>query len=145
MYPDNWKAHAGYGGVSLAPDGGVLEDARGNSALAYGVLASIFTPQNVSGAAPTLEQATQQLIASLRQSNSKISVMRQEDTTLGGQHALSTYLQGDSPAGGREADWLVTTLRPSGLFYVICVSPQTVFDAYDSAFGAVVHSVKFPK
>jgi beta-barrel assembly-enhancing protease len=145
MYPDNWKAHAGYGGVSLAPDGGVFEDARGNSALAYGVLASIFTPQNVSGAAPTLEQATQQLIASLRQSNSKISVMRQEDTTLGGQHALSTYLQGDSPAGGREADWLVTTLRPSGLFYVICVSPQTVFDAYDSAFGAVVHSVKFPK
>lgn len=145
VYPDNWKAHAENGGVSLAPDGGVIVDAQGNSALAYGALAGFFTPQNVSGAAPSLNQATAQFIASLRQSNPKISVMRQGDESLGGQTALSTYLQGVSPAGGREADWLVTTLRPNGLFYVICVSPQTAFDAYNSAFRAVVHSVKFSK
>jgi Zn-dependent protease with chaperone function len=144
MHPDNWKAHAQYGGVQLAPDRGVIKDAEGNSALAYGMIVGVFAPQNVSGAAPSLEQATGQLIASLQQSNSKMSVMRVGDaTTLGGQPARSTYLQSDSPAGGREADWLITTLRPSGLFYMICVSPQTEFGTYDSAFRSVVHSVKF--
>jgi Zn-dependent protease with chaperone function len=145
VYPDNWTAHAQDRGVSISPDGGIMQDAQGNSALAYGAMAGTFTPQNVSGAAPTLNQATEQFIASLRQSNPKISVMRQGDTTLGGQRALSTYLQGDSPAGGREADWLVTTLRPGGLFYVICVSPQAAFGSYDSAFRAITHSVKFSK
>jgi beta-barrel assembly-enhancing protease len=144
VYPDNWQTHAQSSGVLIAPDGGMLQDAKGNSAMVYGVIAGVFATQKVSGAAPTLEQATHEFIASLRQSNPRISVMRQADETLGGQTALSTYLQGDSPAGGREADWLVTTLRPEGLFYVICVSPQTAFDAYDAAFRAVIHSVKFP-
>ncbi|HKW88759.1 MAG TPA: M48 family metallopeptidase [Candidatus Acidoferrales bacterium] len=144
MHPDNWKAQSEYGGVQLAPDGGVVKDAQGNAALAYGMIVGTFPPQNVSGAAPSLEQATDQLIASLRQANPKMSIMRVGDAmTLGGLSARSTYLQSDSPAGGREADWLVTALRPDGLFYVICVSPQTDFDAYDSAFRSVIHSVKF--
>ncbi|HEV2297252.1 MAG TPA: M48 family metallopeptidase [Candidatus Acidoferrales bacterium] len=144
MHPANWQAHAQYDGVQLVPDGGVIKDAQGNSALAYGVIVGTFSPQNVSGVAPSLEQATDQLIANLQRTNPKLSVMRVGDsTTLGGQPARSTYLQSDSPAGGREADWLVTTLRPSGLFYVICVSPQTAFEVYDSAFRSVVHSVKF--
>ncbi|HEV2490772.1 MAG TPA: M48 family metallopeptidase [Candidatus Acidoferrales bacterium] len=144
MRPDNWQAHAQDGGVQLAPGRGEVKDAQGNPALAYGVIVGVFAPQNVSGAAPSLEQATDQLIASIRQSNPKMSVMRVGDsTTLSGQPARSTYLQSDSPAGGREADWLITTLRPSGLFYIICVSPQTAFEDYDSAFRSVVHSVRF--
>lgn len=146
MHPDNWKAQSQYGGVQIAPDGGVIKDAQGNAALAYGIIVGTFPPQDVSGASPTLEQATDQLIASLRLTNPKMSVMRVGDaTTLDGLAARSTYLQSDSPAGGREADWLVTALRPGGLFYVICVSPQTAFDTYDSSFRGVVHSVKFTK
>jgi len=53
-------------------------------------------------------------------------------------------LENDSPAGGRESDWLVAMLRPNGrLFYVLCVSPQKDYDSYSSAFRAIVHSVKF--
>jgi Zn-dependent protease with chaperone function len=144
MHPDNWKAQSQSGGVQLAPEGGVIKDAQGNSALAYGTIVGIFPPQNVSGAVPSLEQATDQLVASLRKSNPKLSMMRAGDSmVLGGQPARSTYLQSDSPAGGREADWLVTTLRPGGLFYAICVSPQMTFDTYDSAFRSVVHSIRF--
>jgi len=144
-YPDNWKSRAQYGGVSLSPERGVINNAQGNATVAYGVIVSVFAPQNVSGSAPTLEQASKELIASLEQSNPKLSVMRAtESTTLGGQPALSTYLQGDSPAGGAGAEWLVTALRPNGLFYVICIAPQKEYQAYSSAFRAVIHSVRFP-
>lgn len=143
-YPDNWKPRAQYGGASFSPEGGVIKDAQGNSAVVYGVIVSVFAPPNISGTAPTLEQANKQLIASLEQSNPKLSVMRApESTTLGEQPALSTYLQGVSPAGGAGAEWLVTTMRPNGLFYVICIAPQRDYDAYSSAFRAVIHSVRF--
>ncbi|HLW43678.1 MAG TPA: M48 family metallopeptidase [Candidatus Acidoferrales bacterium] len=144
-YPDNWKSRAQYGGASFSPERGVINNAQGNATVAYGVIVSVFAPQNVSGSAPTLEQASKELIASLEQSNPKLSVMRAtESTTLGGQPALSTYLQGDSPAGGAGAEWLVTALRPNGLFYVICIAPQKEYQAYSSAFRAVIHSVRFP-
>ncbi|HKV28665.1 MAG TPA: M48 family metallopeptidase, partial [Candidatus Acidoferrales bacterium] len=144
-YPDNWKSQAQYGGATLAPEGGIVNDTQGKPTVAYGVIVSVFAPQNISGSAPTLEQSNAQLIANLQQSNSKLSVMRAaEPATLGGLPALSTYLQSDSPAGGAEADWLVTTLRPNGLFYVICIAPQKDYDAYSSAFRAVIHSVRFP-
>lgn len=143
-YPDNWKSHAQYGGASFSPEGGVIKDAQGNSAVVYGVIVSVFAPGNISDNAPTLEQANKQLIASLEQSDPKLSVMRApESTTLGEQPALSTYLQGDSQVGGAGAEWLVTTLRPNGLFYVICIAPQKDYDAYSSAFRAVIHSVRF--
>ncbi|MHB8484138.1 MAG: M48 family metallopeptidase [Candidatus Acidiferrales bacterium] len=144
-YPDNWKSRAQYGGASFSPERGVINDAQGNATVAYGVIVSVFAPQNISVSAPTLEQANKELIASLEQSNPKLSVMRApESTTLGEQPALSTYLQGDSPAGGVGAEWLVTTVRPNGLFYVICIAPQKNYDAYSSAFRAVIHSVRFP-
>ena len=144
-YPDNWNARTQHGGASFSPERGVIKDAQGNSAVAYGVIVSVFVPQNISGSAPTLEQANEELIASLEQSNPKLSVMRApESTTLGGQAALSTYLQGDSPVGGAGAEWLITTLRPNGLFYVICIAPQKDYETYASAFRAVIHSVQFP-
>ncbi|HEV2616083.1 MAG TPA: M48 family metallopeptidase [Candidatus Acidoferrales bacterium] len=144
-YPDNWKPGARYDGASFAPEGGILKDSQGNPAVAYGVIARVFTPQNISGRAPTLEEANAQLVASFEQTDRRVSVMRAaESATLGGQAALSTYLQGDSVAGGAEAEWLVTTLRPNGLFYIICIAPQKNYDAYSSAFRAVIHSVRFP-
>ncbi|MGH9732532.1 MAG: M48 family metalloprotease, partial [Candidatus Acidiferrales bacterium] len=136
-YPDNWKPRARYGGASFSPKRGVIKDAQGSPAVTYGVIVNVFAPQNVSGNALTLEEANKEVIASLAQSNPKLSVMRApESTTLGGQAALSTYLQGDSPAGGAGAEWLVTTLRPDGLFHIVCIAPQKDYEAYSSAFRA---------
>jgi len=145
VFPDNWQPQAqSNGGVFLSPPGGVVQPVRGDSGIAYGVIVSTFAPQQANGRAPSIDEATQQLIASLKKSNPRMKFMRQsKDETLGGSPTLSTYLQSNSPDGGREADWLVTTLRPDGLFYVLCIVPQKEYDVYASTFRAIVHSIKF--
>lgn len=145
VYPDNWQPQVqSNGGVFLSPPGGTVQPMRGDSGVAYGVILSTFAAQPVNGRAPSLDEATDQWIASLKRSNPHMKFMRRSNgENLGGSSALSTYLQSNSPAGGREADWLVTTLRPDGLFYVLCIVPQKEYDAYGSAFRAIVHSVKF--
>lgn len=145
VYPDNWQPQAqSNGGVFLSPPGGVVQPVRGDSGIAYGVVVNTFAAAQVNSRPPSLDDATQQIIAILKKSNPHMKVMRQgKDENLGGSSALSTYLQNDSPIGGREADWLVTTLRPDGLFYILGIVPQKEYDAYASAFRAIVHSVKF--
>ena len=47
------------------------------------------------------------------------------------------------PLGGQEIDWLVTTLRPDGLLYFICVAPTKDYAAYDPAFQRMISTVHF--
>jgi hypothetical protein len=144
-YPDNWRS-AGQGNAwSFAPQGGVLDDGRGHAALAYGMIVNIYDPHNDSGAPITLEDATDKLIDDLRHSNPGMRLVRShERVRLSGQNALSTYLSNDSPAGGRETDWLVTVLRPEGLLYFVCVAPERDYGDYSRAFEAMLDSVRFP-
>ena len=62
---------------------------------------------------------------------------------LDGERGLSTYLSNDSPATGRETDWLVTVLRPEGLIYFVCVAPEREYDEYDRTFETMLNSVRF--
>jgi hypothetical protein len=141
QFPSNWKASGQGSAVTLAPEGGVVPDGRGNQALAYGIIVNRIEPN--PGAA--LESATDQLIAQLRHSNPNLNVERKaEPMRLAGQKALSTFLLNDSPVKGREMIWLVTTLRPDGMIYIVSVAPQNEYDHYSKAFESIVHSVKFP-
>lgn len=144
VYPSNWSPVAQEQGVLLAPRGGAVAGEK-SSGLAWGVIVNVFTPQTENGATADLQQATDQLITRLEKSNPAMKLKeRNNSETLGGSRASSIHLENDSPAGGRESDWLVATLRPHGkLFYVLCVSPRKDYDAYSSAFRAIVHSVKF--
>ena len=140
QFPGNWKATPQGNSVTLYPAGGVARNPRGSPTLAYGSIVSRFEPR--TGA--TLESATDQLIASMRQSNSALEVQRKaEPMRLGGQRALSSYLHNDSPIKGKETIWLVTTLRPDGLYYVVSVAPQGEFDHYMKSFESAVNSLKF--
>jgi hypothetical protein len=140
QFPSNWKANGQGSSVTLYPDGGVVRDTRGNSALAYGAIVNRFEPR----AGSSLESATDQLIASLRQSNPQLEIHRKaEPMRLSGQRALSTYLLNDSPAKGKELIWLVTTLRPDGLTYVISVAPQGDYDHYSKTFESTINSFHF--
>ncbi len=65
------------------------------------------------------------------------------DITVDGQRALSTYLQNNSPAGGMEKDWVVTVLRPEGLYYFIFVAPDRDYNGFSPAFASIVDSVHF--
>lgn len=145
-YPDNWKKYPDSqgGGVSFAPDGGVLDDGSGHSGLAYGLIIGVAQSKGDVNDENALNSATNQVIQDLQKSNPGMKIVRQgEHLRLNGQPGLSTFLSNASPAGGQETDWIVTVLRPEGLVYFVCVAPQSVYDNYDKTFSSILDSVRF--
>jgi hypothetical protein len=156
-YPDNWQAYGQGDAVTIAPRGGLVNDGSGNQALAYGVLVNIYEPhadrygQRLQGpgfgqgSTVTAEEATDQLIQDLRQSNQNLRVVRRhEPIDFGGQRGLSTYLSNDSPiqGGGRETNWLVTLPRPDGLLFFVFTAPEREFQGYERAFQQMLYSAR---
>lgn len=147
-YPDNWKKYpdSNGGGVSFAPEGGIVDDGSGHSALAYGFIVSLTQASGDPNDSSALENATRQVIQGLQQSNPNMKIARQpERVRLNGKPGLSTYLNNDSPAGGAETDWVLTVMRPEGVFAFVCVAPQKVYSNYDKTFSAILDSIRFPK
>ncbi len=145
-YPDNWRVYGQDTAVTIAPEGGIQNDGRGNAALGYGVIINLFEPHSDRYGQATLEDATDQLIDDLRHSNPAMRIERRhERVRIGGDRGLSTYLTNDSSTSGRESLWLVTVLRPEGLIYFVSVAPEREYDYYDQAFQNILSSVRFPR
>jgi hypothetical protein len=147
-YPDNWKKYpdSNGSGASFAPEGGVVDDGTGHAALAYGLIVSVAQASGDPNDWDALNNATQQAIQELQKANPNMKTTRQpERVRLNGQPALATYLSNDSPIGGQETDWLITTLRPEGLVSFVCVAPQSAYEKYDKTFNAILDSVRFAK
>ena len=147
-YPDNWKKYADSNGnnVSFAPEGGVVDDGTGHAALAYGLIVSVSQANGDPNDSDALEHATEQAIHDLQKSNPNMKITRQPARMrLIGQPSLATYLSNDSPVGGQETDWMITTLRPEGLVSFVCVAPQAAYEKYDKTFDAILDSVRFTK
>lgn len=147
-YPDNWKKYpeSDGNGVSFAPEGGVIGDESGHSALAYGLIVSVAQAKVDPHDSNVLESATRQVLQGLQQSNPNMKITRQgERLRLNGQPGLSSYLINESPAGGQETDWVITVLRPEGLLSFVCVAPQKAYDQYDKTFSSILDSVRFAK
>jgi Zn-dependent protease with chaperone function len=144
-YPDNWKKYAdsNNGEVSFAPDRGLLQGGDSHTALAYGLIVGVMPLKEDASAADALDNATHQLIGNLEQANPNMKVVHSSaHVRLNGQPGLSTYLSNDSLAGGQETDWVITVLRPQGLFYFVCVAPQAAYNDYDTTFSAILDSVR---
>jgi hypothetical protein len=155
-YPDNWQTYGQGDAVTIAPRGGLVDDGKGNQALAYGVLVNIYEPHfdspNQQRLQPegygqtsgmSLESATDQLIEELRHSNQRMRIIRtHEDIQVDGQRALSTYFSNDSPLGGRETNRLVTVQHPEGLLFLVFTAPDREFQGYESAFQRMLYSVR---
>ena len=147
-YPDNWKEYpdSNGGGVSFAPEGGVLDDGSGHSTLAYGLIVGLVQAKGDANDGKALNSATSQVIQDLQKSNPSMKITRQgERLRLNGQPGISTYLSNVSPAGGQETDWLVTVLRPEGLVYFVCLAPQSAYDNYDKTFSSILDTVRFTR
>jgi len=147
-YPNNWKKYLDSegGGVSFAPEGGILDDGSGHSALAYGLIIGVAQAKGDANDEHALISATNQVIQDLQKSNPGMKITRQgEHLRLNGQPGLSTYLSNLSPAGGQETDWVVSVLRPEGLVYFVCVAPQSAYDNYDKTFSSILDTVRFAK
>jgi len=150
-YPDNWKKYpdspdSNGGGVSFAPEGGVLDDGSGHSTLAYGLIIGVAQAKGDANDGKALNRATSQVIQDLQESNPNMKITRQgERLRLNGQPGISTFLSNVSPAGGQETDWLVTVLRPEGLVYFVCLAPQSAYDNYDKTFSSILDTVRFTR
>jgi Zn-dependent protease with chaperone function len=147
-YPDNWKKYpdSNGGGVSFAPEGGVLDDGTGHSALAYGLIVGVAQAKGDANDGKALNSATSQVIQDLQKSNPSMKITRQgEGLRLNGRPGISTFLSNVSPAGGQETDWLVTVLRPEGLVYFVCLAPQSAYDNYDKTFSSILDTVRFTR
>jgi len=139
--PDNWKVEESQGGVVMAPAGGMVTGAGGDSAQAYGASISRYVPPRDRRG--NLTQATQQLIDSLRNSNPNLRVVRQTKGRVRGRTALSTVLENDSPLQGqKETDHLVTVSGRDGVLAVVFIAPQSAFDSYKPAFEAMLKSLE---
>ena len=142
-YPDNWQVFGDQNSaVTIAPRGGVSQNA-----VAYGVMINGFQPENPNA---TLDQATHELLASLRQSNPDLrAIGHDENIRLNGVAGKSVDLIGNSPLQdqngrvARERDWLVTAKRSDGnLLYLIFISPDQDFGPLRPTFEQMLRTFR---
>ena len=137
-YPDNWQvAGDANSAVTIAPSAGVAQNA-----IAYGVIINGVRPQS---GRDSLDQATQDLLSSLQQSNPGLRVASNpQDIQVDGAPAKSIYLTGTSPLQGqRERDWLVTVQRRNNsVLYLVFIAPERDFGRLATAFEQMVRSLR---
>jgi Zn-dependent protease with chaperone function len=142
-YPENWRVFGDQNSaVTIAPENGVLQNA-----VAYGVMINTYQPEDQNA---SLDQATHDLLASLRQSNPDMrEIGHDEDIRVNGVTGKSVDLIGSSPLQdqsgrpGRERDWLVTFMRRDGtLLYVVSIAPDKDFESLRPTFEQMLKSMK---
>jgi hypothetical protein len=141
-YPVGWEVFGDRRSavLTIAPRQGLVQNASGRVAIGYGAVVSYFRPQSGSN----LVQSTQELLNQLISVNPKLQVSGgQRRATVAGQAALITTLSGASPFGGEETDYLVTAMRPQGLFYIVLVSPRSHAAQSSATFEQMLRSLQF--
>jgi hypothetical protein len=142
-YPENWQVFGDQSSnVTIAPPRGVSQNA-----VAYGVMIANYQPED-SGA--SLDMATHELLASLRQSNPDLKQIGHDETIrVNGVAGRSADLVGSSPlkdAQGKpieERDWVVTVQRKDRtLLYLVFISPDKDFGAMRTTFEAMLRTLQ---
>lgn len=137
--PDNWRDLAGQSDVWFAPEGGYGE-VQGQMVYSHAVSFGVVPTQSRN-----LQQATQNMIAGLRQGNSGLQQSgAARRTTLSGRTANYTSLLNNSDVLGIEqtVEVYTTLLRNGELFYVITVVPRTEYRNYQRTFQRIAQSVR---
>jgi len=142
-YPDNWQVERGEDNIALFPPGGMVKGAEGETSQAYGAAVSLYSPQQANWG---LVDATQELLASMQQSNPQMHVLQQTGMNLQGQPAISTLLQNDSPIEGeRETDHLVTVREGDAVLTFVFIAPADTFASYAPTFDKMLQSIDLPR
>ena len=141
-YPENWRVYGDKNSaVTIAPPNGVTQ-----SAVAYGMMINTYQPEDSN----SLDEATHELLASLRQSNPDLrEIGHDESIRVNGVAGKSVDLIGNSPLQdqsghpGRERDWLVAFQRGDGtLVYVVAIAPDKDFESLRPTFEQMLKSIK---
>jgi len=142
-YPEDWQVFGDQNSaVTIAPQSGVLQNA-----VAYGMMINSYQPEDANA---SLDQATHELLATLRQSNPDLRALgHDENIRVNGIAGKSVDLVGNSPLrdqSGRaspERDWLVALMRKDGtLLYVVSIAPDKDFEALRPTFEQMLKSLK---
>jgi len=147
-YPENWEARGqGSSTVTLVPPEGIVRGEGDFPAIAYGALISVYEPTRRPGRRLTIRDATEQLVRELQQSNPDLRIGRRgQGPRVDGQETYSVLARGQSPIGQQaEINWIVTSFRPEGLWYVVFIAPERAWDTYEPAFRQMLGSVQFPR
>ena len=103
-HPDNWRAYAAQDGfgVTIVPEGGIVDSGNGSEAIVYGVIVNHYDPfENTTADRITLDDAMSDLVNHIRDGNAHLRASgtpRRE--TVDGQSARSAVLSGTSPVTG---------------------------------------------
>jgi len=148
-YPDNWRSYEpdnGFG-VTIVPNGGVVDTGNGQQSIIYGVIVNHYDPFQATSSrrAPTLDQATQDLVTQITQSNSHLrptGSRRRE--TIDNAPALSQVLSGRSPVTGEEERVTVFTRQlPDGhVIYSLFIAPGREYAAMAPVFSRMVRTLQ---
>ena len=139
-YPANWSSASSQNSLTIAPKAGI-----GQNAIAYGVIISRTQDQN----AGSLDQATQDLIQNLQQSNpsmKQLGNIRSRD--VNGASGREVDLSSSSPIEQNgsplpERDRLVVRSDNNGNYlYLIFIAPEPDFDALRPTFDHILESVQ---
>jgi Zn-dependent protease with chaperone function len=147
--PDNWQgydAENGFG-VTLVPEGGVVETSNGQQAILYGVIVNHYDPfeGSVGRRNATLQQATADLVNQIRQTNTHLrSSGGARRTTIDGQPALTTVLTGTSPVTGEE-ERVTAVTRETGdghVIYSLFIAPGRDYSTFARAYERMLNSLR---
>jgi hypothetical protein len=142
--PANWQAYKGQdGGSTLAPTGGIVQQADGTPAVVYGVVAGVYRPQRQHMA---LNLALAALVADVQHDNPGLAAGPQTDVTGNGVSGRGVECRNpDANNGAGERDWVVAFPQPDGnVRYLVFVAPMKDFDAFRPAFERMAQSVTIP-
>ncbi|HYK37510.1 M48 family metallopeptidase [Alloacidobacterium sp.] len=143
QYPANWQAvEKADAGTTIAPPNGVATSASDSNTVIYGVIIDDFQPQQGAD----LGTATQQLIVSIQQGNTRLKETTSVDQIRVNQRdarSVEFLNQGESAGGASERDWLVAVARDDGsLSYLVFVAPQKNFEMLRPTFEQMLRTFK---
>ena len=139
--PSNWQEMASETSVTFAPEGG-YGAINGQSVFTHGVQVGIARNENHS-----LEEATQELLASFAQSNPQLARSgNPAKGTIGGRAGSAHAARATSPtppAAANASSSTPRTMQDGSLFYMIGVSPEEEFGTYQPVINRVAQSIRF--
>jgi hypothetical protein len=136
--PSNWRELPSGDSVWFAPEG-AYGQYQGQAVFTHGVNFGVANTQSRN-----LQQATNEFLQGLVQSNNMRQRSGLQRTTLGGRTGLTSSFSNTNEATGQtESVTVVTTqLRDGRLLYMIAVAPDNETGVFQNAFRNVLRSVR---
>jgi beta-barrel assembly-enhancing protease len=158
-YPSNWRVYEqGSTGVTLAPEGGV-GNVGNRTEVVYGAIVNHYEPfgaatgsrlrgstPNVYGSSVSIEDASSDLVAQIRQSSPHLSAIRNSTQRfqIDGGNALAVSLRGTNPNTRIQERVTIVTrqLHDNHLVYMLFVTPEREASRYSPVLQAMVNSLQ---